>query len=274
MSDKRGVENPEGADAKAPRSSWLRGQWQLFCLALSFFSRLPIPASTPYSTERMNRSGRYFALVGLLLGGICAAVYQLFNMVLPPSVSVVMTMVVSLLLTGAFHEDGLADMADGIGGGMTLDKRLTIMKDSRLGTYGAATLMMGLLVKYVTLVELTAITSMVAVWIVGYTASRAVAASLISTMPYVSDPEGSKSKPLANTQRPGELLFLACCGVLPALFIGIDFTVMVIVLALLFHVLFRHWLLRRIGGYTGDCLGAAQQMMELLIYLALLMYLG
>ncbi|MCL9774794.1 adenosylcobinamide-GDP ribazoletransferase [Vibrio methylphosphonaticus] len=249
-------------------------QWQLFCLALSFFSRLPVPASMPYSTERMNRSGRYFALVGLLLGVICAIAFQLLNMLLPPSVSVVMTMVVSLLLTGAFHEDGLADMADGIGGGMTLDKRLTIMKDSRLGTYGAATLMMGLLLKYVVLVELTTMTFMFAVWVVGYTTSRAVAASFISTMPYVSDPEGSKSKPLANTQRPSELLFLTCCGVLPALFIGVDFTVMVIAVAVMFHFLFRRWLLLRIGGYTGDCLGAAQQIMELLIYLCLLVMLG
>ncbi|MFA0085731.1 adenosylcobinamide-GDP ribazoletransferase [Vibrio sp. E150_011] len=256
------------------KSSWLRYQWQLFCLALSFFSRLPIPAATPYSSERMNRAGRYFALVGLLLGLICAVVFSAFNAVLPTSVAIVATMIVSLLLTGAFHEDGLADMADGIGGGMTLEKRLVIMKDSRLGTYGAATLMMGLLLKYVALVELSSVVSLFAVWIVGYTTSRAVAASFISTMPYVSDPEGSKSKPLANTQHPSELIFLSVCGLLPACFISLEFTFWLIVIAIAFHITFKRWLLSRIGGYTGDCLGAAQQIMELLIYLALLILIG
>lgn len=98
----------------------LRYQLELFLLAVSFFSRIPVPVSLPYSSERMNQAGRYFALVGLLLGAICALVYSLATQLFSTNISVFLTMVLSLLLTGAFHEDGLADMADGVGGGMTL----------------------------------------------------------------------------------------------------------------------------------------------------------
>lgn len=254
--------------------SWWRCQWQLFCLALSFFSRLPIPKSTPYSTERMNRAGRYFALVGMVIGGLCALSYSVVSMVLPVPVAVAVTMGFSLLLTGAFHEDGLADMADGIGGGMTVEKRLLIMKDSRLGTYGVSTLVMALLLKFVALVELANHSHFVAAIILAYVFSRGVAASLISTMPYVSDPEGSKSKPLANQQTPKELIFLAVCALIPTLYWGGQITVTLVIWAVLFRIGFKRWLMARLGGFTGDCLGAAQQLMELSVYLILIAYIA
>lgn len=255
------------------RTSFWRYQWQLFCLALSFFSRLPIPANTPYSNERMNRAGRYFALVGVLLGALCGGFFTVASELLPASIAIVLTMVFSLLLTGAFHEDGLADMADGIGGGMTQERRLEIMKDSRLGTYGVSTLVMALLLKYAILVELSTQANLFAVFVIGYAFSRAVAASLISAMPYVSDPKGSKSKPLANTQTPGELVFLALCGVLPALMYDITLAAILIAFALVFRWVFTKWLLARLGGFTGDCLGAAQQLVELMTYVLMLMVL-
>ncbi|WP_394151399.1 adenosylcobinamide-GDP ribazoletransferase [Vibrio maritimus] len=252
-------------------SGW-RYQWQLFCLAVSFFSRLPIPSNTPYSLERMNRAGRYFALVGLLLGALCGAVFTVADWMLPTSVAVILTMIFSLLLTGAFHEDGLADMADGIGGGMTQEKRLLIMKDSRLGTYGVVTIVSALLLKYAALTELAVGKPLFLIFIIAYSFSRAVAASLISAMPYVSDPEGSKSKPLANTQTQTELVILAMCGLAPALLLGLDFTIALIVTGLIFRVFFTKWLTARLGGFTGDCLGAAQQIVELLTYLLMLVF--
>ncbi|WP_024373089.1 adenosylcobinamide-GDP ribazoletransferase, partial [Vibrio natriegens] len=103
------------APHEAKTGNW-RYQWELFLLAVSFFSRLPVPANLPYSEARMNQAGRYFALVGVVLGLLCAATFWLLSLVFPASVSIVLTMVFSLLLTGAFHEDGLTDMADGIGG--------------------------------------------------------------------------------------------------------------------------------------------------------------
>ncbi|MEI8593014.1 adenosylcobinamide-GDP ribazoletransferase [Photobacterium sp. Hal280] len=248
----------------------LRYQYQLFCLAVSFFSRLPIPASTPYSDERMNRAGRYFALVGLILGILCAIAYNLSAALLPPQFAVFITMVFSLLLTGAFHEDGLTDMADGIGGGMTTERRLVIMKDSRIGTYGAATLIMALLGKFIMLSYLAVHTELAVVLLIAYTLSRTVAASLIFDMPYVSDTSTSKSKPLANAQTVPELLFSVATGILVCIVLAPDLALVLIVAAVLFRIGFKAWLNARLGGFTGDCLGAAQQLMELLIYLILI----
>ncbi|WP_027251057.1 adenosylcobinamide-GDP ribazoletransferase [Photobacterium halotolerans] len=248
----------------------LRYQYQLFCLAVSFFSRLPIPASTPYSDERMNRAGRYFALVGLVLGALCAIAYSLSAAWLPPQFAVFITMVFSLLLTGAFHEDGLTDMADGIGGGMTTERRLIIMKDSRIGTYGAATLIMALLGKFIMLSYLAVHTELAVILLIAYTLSRTVAASLIFDMPYVSDASTSKSKPLANAQTVPELLFSVATGILVCLVLAPDLALVLVVAAVLFRMGFKAWLNARLGGFTGDCLGAAQQLMELLIYLILI----
>ena len=242
-------------------------QWELFTLAMGFFSRLPMPKNTPYSSERMNRSGRYFSTVGLLLGVLCGGVFLLLDTVLPSAVAIFLMMSFSLMLTGAFHEDGLTDMADGIGGGMTLERRLTIMKDSRIGTYGASALIMALLGKWLLLNELVNMAALFMVIVTSYTFSRAVAASLIYDMPYVSDLDTSKSKPLANKQTKGELVFLVMVGVLPGLWFGLEFAFILSVIAYLFRVVFKKWLMARIGGFTGDCLGAAQQLMELLIYL-------
>ena len=242
-------------------------QWELFTLAMGFFSRLPMPKNTPYSSERMNRSGRYFSTVGLLLGVLCGGVFLLLDDILPSAVAIFLMMSFSLMLTGAFHEDGLTDMADGIGGGMTLERRLTIMKDSRIGTYGASALIMALLGKWVLLNELVSMTGLFLVIVTSYTFSRAIAASLIYDMPYVSDLDTSKSKPLANKQTKGELVFLVMVGVLPGLWFGLEFAFILSVIAYLFRVVFKKWLMARIGGFTGDCLGAAQQLMELLIYL-------
>ncbi|MFA0555832.1 adenosylcobinamide-GDP ribazoletransferase [Vibrio sp. 10N.222.55.A1] len=242
-------------------------QWELFALAMGFFSRLPMPKNTPYSTERMNRSGRYFSTVGLLLGVLCGGVFLLLDVVLPSAVAIFLMMSFSLMLTGAFHEDGLTDMADGIGGGMTLERRLTIMKDSRIGTYGASALIMALLGKWVLLNELISMTGLFMVIVTSYTFSRAIAASLIYDMPYVSDLDTSKSKPLANKQTKGELVFLLLVGVLPSLWFGLEFALVLSVVAYLFRTGFKTWLTARIGGFTGDCLGAAQQLMELLTYL-------
>lgn len=242
-------------------------QWQLFLLALSFFSRIPVPASLPYSEERMNQAGRYFAVVGLLLGAWCAALIWLLQFGLPTHVAILLTMVFSLLLTGAFHEDGLTDMADGIGGGMTIERRLTIMKDSRIGTYGASALVMALLGKFVLLVELAELNMVIMSLIIAYTVSRTVAATLIYDTPYVSELDSSKSKPLAQRQTSLELSILIVSGVLPCLFLDLGLAISLIAFVLLFRSLFRRWLLARIGGFTGDCLGAAQQLSELGIYI-------
>ncbi len=258
---------------------WAKYQLELFYLSLSFFSRIPIPASTPYSSERMNRAGRYFALVGILIGSLCGVVFALSATLFPVEVAVFITMAFSLMLTGAFHEDGLTDMADGIGGGMTLEKRLTIMKDSRIGTYGAATLIMALLGKFLLLSTLAQHflkhshldyrIALGGVLVLAYTLSRSLAASLIYDMDYVNDTDTSKSKPLANAQTTAELAFLLVCGFVVSMVIAPNLTSILVICLAVLRFAFKRWLKARIGGFTGDCLGAAQQLSELAVYLIL-----
>ncbi|NOI15558.1 adenosylcobinamide-GDP ribazoletransferase [Vibrio hepatarius] len=252
----------------------LKYQLELFWLSLGFFSRLPIPSDTPYSEQRMNQAGRYFALVGLLLGCLCALVYWVASTLFSTEVAVFLMMCFSLMLTGAFHEDGLTDMADGIGGGMTVERRLTIMKDSRIGTYGASALVMALLGKFVFLSQLAQSADLVVVIITVYAFSRGVAASLIYDMPYVSDIDTSKSKPLANKQSQLELTILIVTSLLPLICFDTGLMVALVVSALVFRFALKRWLLKRLGGFTGDCLGAAQQLTELLSYLVILAWFG
>ena len=256
------------------RISLLKAQLNLFYLALSFFTRIPVPKSMIYSPELLNQANRYFSLIGLFLGVILASFFYLLAFFLPLSIVVLLTLIFSLLLTGAFHEDGLADMADGVGGAFEVNKRLAIMKDSRLGTYGSVTLLMALILKFQLLVVLAeqSIGLLVGGVILAATLSRAVAGSFISAMPYVSEDDSSKSKPLAQAQSKQELYILLAIGLVPLIFYPLIFILIVLAVLLAFRWYFKMWLLKRLGGFTGDCLGAAQQVSELLIYLVLVAY--
>lgn len=246
--------------------STLHHQWQIFLLALAFFSRIPIPANVPYSSERLNQANRYFGAVGILIGAFSALVYALGTLLFVESVAIVLAMVASLILTGVFHEDGLADTADGLGGGYRVEDKLRIMKDSRIGTYGATALVMALLIKFVCL---SAVDSVVWALILGHGLSRCVAASLLGVLPYVSDESGSKSKPLANQQSSRDRWILALTAIVLLSFLSLKFAAVMALLMLCLHMACRIWLKRQIGGFTGDTLGAAQQLSELAIYLVL-----
>lgn len=245
----------------------MKQQLNLFFLALGFFSRIPMPAWIVYSPENLNRASRYFTLVGWLLGGLVALVFITVDYYFSHSVSLWFAMGFSLLLTGAFHEDGLADTADGFGGAFAREKKISIMKDSRIGTYGAAALIMALLGKYVLLVENTQIALSL---IIAYALSRTVAASLVFDMRYVADADGSKSKPLANNQSKTDLVILLASGLPIFAFIEWQAALLIIVVLILLRYAAKFYFQKQIGGYTGDCLGAAQQISELGIYVLLL----
>lgn len=226
-----------------------------------------MPAWIDYSPENLNRASRYFTMVGWLLGGLVALVFIAANYLFSISISLWLAMVFSLLLTGAFHEDGLADTADGFGGAFVREKKLSIMKDSRIGTYGATALVMALLGKYLLLIENTYIALGI---FIAYPLSRAVAASLVFDMRYVADDDGSKSKPLANNQSKTDLvILLATC--LPIFFL-LHWQKAFLIIATLIVIRYaaKWYFQKQIGGYTGDCLGAAQQISELAIYAVLL----
>ena len=248
--------------------NWRRER-ELFLIALAFLTRIPIPATTPHSQENLNAAARYFPTIGLLVGAITAAVYVSAAALWPPSVAIALSMATSVLLTGAFHEDGFADSCDGFGGGWTPDRVLAIMKDSRLGTYGAIGLGLLLALKFFALQALAQPSTIVIALLIGHCWSRLLAISYMLDLKYVRDNDSSKIKPIA-TQLSRNDFFLAAAVAVPLLLFISPLQVLAIALTLaLWRWWFGRYVVRRIGGYTGDCLGAAQQVAEVLIYLVL-----
>ncbi|MBB5610709.1 MULTISPECIES: adenosylcobinamide-GDP ribazoletransferase [unclassified Janthinobacterium] len=248
-------------------------QCRLFFIALQFFTRLPIPRWVGFEPDWLQHASRYFPLVGLVVAAISSAVYLLASWCLPSTVAVLLAIASGIYLTGAFHEDGFADMCDGFGGGYTRERVLEIMKDSRIGAYGAIGIICLLAIKCLALASLPPAV-VVATLLVAHPLSRLAAVSLIWCMDYARD-EG-KAKPMAQSMGTGELIIAAICGLLPAIvcaLLGI-FAWSALLTAMLAAAGAAWWLghtcRRRIGGYTGDCLGAVQQVAEVLIYLAIL----
>ncbi|CAG19592.1 adenosylcobinamide-GDP ribazoletransferase [Photobacterium profundum] len=251
-------------------------QWQVFLVALAFFTRIPIPESTPYSSERLNQANRYFGVVGTIIGLLTAIVYWISVQVFPIELAVAAAIICGLLLTGAFHEDGLADVFDGFGGGWSVEQKLNIMKDSRLGTYGASALVMMLGCRWAVLIALAKIDILlpVGLLIVMHTLSRICAASLIFSYPYVRADQDSKVKPLANQQSQHDLWVLIATGLIILLLLPLEMAISLTLVLFVVRWLCGKWFQQQLGGYTGDCLGATQQIAELMGYLTLLAWLS
>ncbi|HOY71079.1 MAG TPA: adenosylcobinamide-GDP ribazoletransferase [Methylotenera sp.] len=246
-------------------SVFIQNQWRYFCTALVFFTRIPLHLND-FKEADLNKATRYFPLVGIIVGAIGALVFWLAHHLLPLSIAVLLSMVATILLTGAFHEDGLADAADGLGGGLNKEQVLTIMMDSRIGSYGAIGLGLGLLIKFQALTYV-AVGLIPATLIAGHALSRLCAVLVMFTQSYVKA-EG-KSKPLATQLDVGELLLATLFGLAPLCFFTWYVFIALISVALVWWW-FSAKIKRRIGGYTGDCLGAMQQLTEVAFYLGLL----
>ena len=244
-------------------------QLNLWWIAVAFFTRIPVPASVEFSQASLNRASRYFPAVGWLIGALCATALWLLMLVFPQDVAVLISIAISLLLTGCFHEDGLADTCDGLGGGWTREQKLSIMKDSRIGTYGAAALWVSLTLKFVVLSQLI---NPVLALLVAHPLSRIIPTVFIAAMPYVSDADTSKAKPLAESGSGADTAIAIITGLISLIFINNPFIIL-LVLLMLAGVAYV-FLKRQIGGFTGDALGAVQQVGELAIYLALLALSG
>jgi adenosylcobinamide-GDP ribazoletransferase len=245
---------------------------EYFFAALRFFTRLPAPAWVGHSAEQLNHAARYFPAVGIVVGTIGAAMTLLAVQLLPVAVAVLLGMVATLLATGAFHEDGLADSIDGFGGGWTREDVLRIMKDSRIGSYGAIGIGVALLTKYETLGALAVPPwlTLPAAIIAGHSVSRFASTTLIYALDYARDDDSSKSKPLATRLGKGELALAGAFGLAPCLLLPMGQVSIALVAVAFVTLAAGRYFVKRIGGYTGDCLGATQQLTEVSFYLGLL----
>ncbi|HTJ92295.1 MAG TPA: adenosylcobinamide-GDP ribazoletransferase [Pararobbsia sp.] len=249
--------------------------------ALGYFTRVPVPGWVGFEPHYLEAAARWFPLVGAGVGAVSAAVYVVCAHLLTPAVAVLLSMATSLLLTGAFHEDGLADCCDAFWGAYRRDDVLRIMHDSRIGAFGAIGLGVALMLKWQTLTAFVSSTAAspfatsvssslpVALLLIGaHATSRAVAISFVMTLDYVRA-EG-KAKPVVRRLGPVSIAWIALTG-LPWIFWP-DWRLGALTLALLVVLRFAlgRWFMRRIGGFTGDCLGFAQQIFEIAIYLVTL----
>jgi len=245
---------------------------RLFFVALQFLTRVPAPAWVGYEPAWLNQSARHFPAVGLFVGGVSALVLALGHAAFGAPVAVGLSMVASVLVTGAFHEDGFADTCDALGGAVGRERALEIMKDSRIGAYGAVGLVLVLGSKAAVLATMPLFAAVPAL-LLAHTASRAAAVALIRVLPYAGDVEHAKAKPMAQRiETGGVVIALAWVAVVAAALVwrlpdqaGAAGTGLL--LALAGTIGCARWLRRRLGGYTGDALGATQQITELLLLL-------
>ena len=258
-------------------------QLRLFLVALQFYSRIPVAGRVAawmgWEPSWLGRATRYFPLVGVVVALGQAFVYVAASVVLPHPVALLLAIAAGLLLTGMFHEDGWADFCDGFGGATDRARTLAIMRDSRIGAYGAIGTGVLLLLRFETLAHVDT-DWIVASLVCAAAFSRGCAVLVMASLPYARDDDaGGTAKPVATHVSPADVGLAAALAVLPTLLLaswtgdaspgllGVSF-------ALLVTAAMRRIVRRRLGGYTGDCLGAVQQVAEVAFLLGMLVVLG
>ncbi|HOZ93726.1 MAG: adenosylcobinamide-GDP ribazoletransferase [Ottowia sp.] len=255
-----------------------------YLLALQFFTRIPVTgrlaAWVGYSPAQLNASAGHFPGVGWVVGAVGAAVLWLAALRLPAGalgalVAAGLSTAATAWLTGAFHEDGLADTCDALGGQVSRERALEIMKDSRIGSYGtlALVLALGLKLALLALLLQRGVAGAAAALLAAHVLSRLAPLAVMRVLPYITEGPQAKSKPLADAVS-GTSVVTSVLWSIPALALmgwsqgATETTVAMALWALTLMAVLR-WLRRRLQGFTGDTLGATQQLCELALYLGL-----
>jgi adenosylcobinamide-GDP ribazoletransferase len=234
-----------------------------------FYTRIPLFFKIEYTREAARNATKFLPVIGWIVGGSSALVFYGSIYIFPVSVSIILSMITSILITGAFHEDGLADVCDGFGGGRTKERKLEIMKDSHIGAYGVIGLILALMFKFALLNEIY-FKILPFIIISAHSLSRFAAISIMNTHQYVRKNEESKVISVIKKISIPELVFASICGVLPILLFQNYLYFLLVIPVLITSWLLGIYFKKQIGGYTGDCLGAAQQICEIVFYLSFL----
>ena len=266
--------SPNISNPRHPLADYLRQQRDHLWAALIFFTRLPFwrlyqPPQSSYAAVV-----EWWPLAGWVTGAIMAAVLLACSLVLPYGIALLLAIVARLLTTGALHEDGLADFFDAFGGGGTNCERiLSIMKDSHIGTYGGASLILYFALLFAALWSLP---QEVAPWAImaADPFAKMVSSQLILMMPYARTAETAKSRTVYRRPSTTAGVLLAVQGLLPlALFLWLtdgiaDWSLLIFIPCLVMYFLYR-LIWSRLKGYTGDCCGAVCLLVELSFLISL-----
>lgn len=256
----------------------MKEEIRIFFTALMFYTRIPCPKNIDHNEEYINKATRYFPLIGWIVGTISYFVFLISNFLFEINIAIIFSLLSGVLVTGAFHEDGLADVFDGFGGGWTKAKILEIMKDSRIGTYGVIALIFLFLVKYYSLFGLFSKINLenhffvLLLFVAYHSLARLTAINIVFTLQYVREDETSKVKPIAKAYGYKEIAGTYFFGILPLIllcFFQWKFSFVILPLFMLYFYS-RRYFAKWIGGYTGDCLGAVEQLAECVCLLTFL----
>jgi adenosylcobinamide-GDP ribazoletransferase len=237
-----------------------------FMNALRFMTIAPVPSSDAAARpDWLSRCAKYFPAVGICIGLVSAAVLLLAGAIWGPVVAALLAVAASIVVTGALHEDGLADTADGLGGGWNVEKRLAIMKDSRIGAYGTLALMFDIALRVTALAEMP-LWNGAAALIAAHAAARITPAFVMNALPYAGDTAAMK---VSYTDAPVSVndlrfaLIIVGCALAPLAFVSILSVISGLLLGAIFAAAIALWSRKLIDGYTGDILGAVEQMFEI-----------
>jgi adenosylcobinamide-GDP ribazoletransferase len=234
--------------------------------ALRFMTIIPVPSSvSAQQPDWLSRGVKYFPIVGILVGLASAIVWLMTGGIWGPVIAAILAVATSIIITGALHEDGLADTADGFGGGWTVEKRLAIMKDSRIGAYGALALGFSVALRVAALADWPAWTGAAAL-IAVHAAARITPAFVLSRMTYQGDVAAMKVAYADSPIRPEEFRFalmVVIVALLPLAFVSVTAVASGLLLGGGLATALAAWSRRLIGGYTGDVLGAIEQIFEI-----------
>ena len=259
----------------------MKKQIHIFFTALMFYTRIPCPKNIDHNPDYLNKASRYFPLIGWIVGGICFGVFYVSSTLFSVEIALVLSMIAGILTTGAFHEDGFADVCDGFGGGWTKEKILLIMKDSAIGAYGTIGLVLLFLLKFQALYSLVHTSEIVnqqstinnlLFFVSAHSVSRLAAVSIVFTHQYSREDASSKSKPIAQNFTWKEVIGASFFGLLPLVVLSFFQWQLLLVLIPVFVTRFflARYFQKWIDGYTGDCLGATQQVCEVVFYLSII----
>jgi adenosylcobinamide-GDP ribazoletransferase len=246
--------------------SALRAEFGYFLGAVQFLTRLPVPHLSGFTPEWLDRGVKYFPLAGILVGALSAAVYLAASALWSGALPALLAVAAGVAVTGAFHEDGLADFFDGMGGGAR-EARLAIMKDSRLGAFGALALGLAMAIKVLALAAPPASAGALAL-VAAHAGGRFAAVAVMPFMPYAGDLASAKAKPLATNITFNGLAIAAVIGVPPAFFLPVGAAAAGCVAGFAAAAFMASRAQRLLGGFTGDVLGAIEQSFEIAFLLA------
>lgn len=269
----------------------IKNNFEIFCCGVMYFTRLPI-TNIKYNKNAQNHALRYFTVIGIIVGFLSFLSFFIAHLILPINISVMLAILFAVCITGAMHEDGLADFADSIGG-QNREQVLQIMQDSRIGVFGSIALILMFILKISTLYSIceiilanyeakirflsTPLLKLMLIFITYHALARLVATNIVFSLNYARTEGISKSKPIINEINIWEITYSYLGGLLPLLFFivffGFKYMLITAPLMLLF-ILMRKYFIVRINGYTGDCLGAIEQVSEVVILITFLIILN